>query len=93
MFPHPRRVRKQISVARGEVISSNRGLRGSERINFIMLLHVVHDNSANRKCAQVGVGRGVESMVASRIGGYATPQTCRFYRPLLNLGHYSKFQN
>ena len=57
------------------VISSNLGLRGSERINLIFLPHVVHGSSATRKFAQVGVGREVGCIVASRIGGYATQRT------------------
>ena len=64
------------------VISSNRALRGSESINLIVLPHAVHDNSVNRNCAQVGVGGGVKSMVASRIGNTQRNKQCRSYRVL-----------
>jgi hypothetical protein len=59
------------------VISSSFGLQGSESINRISLPHLVHGNSVTRKCAQVGVGRNVGSIiVASCIGGHTTPRTC-----------------
>jgi len=49
------------------VISSNFGLRGSESISLIWSPHLVHGISVTRKCAHVGVGRGVcSSMAASR---------------------------
>jgi hypothetical protein len=49
------------------VISSNFGLRGSESISLIWSPHLVHGTSVTRKCAHVGVGRGVcSSMAASR---------------------------
>jgi hypothetical protein len=64
------------------VISSNRALRGSESINLIVAPHAVHDNSVNRNCAQVGVGGGVKSMVASRIGNTQRNEQCRSYRVL-----------
>jgi hypothetical protein len=64
---------KKLSVFSQEsqryVISSNLGLQGSESINRIFLPHVVHGSSVTRKCAQVGVGRCVGSIVASRIWG------------------------
>jgi hypothetical protein len=77
------------------VISSNRGLRGSESISLIVLPHAVHDNSVNRNCAQVGVGWGIGSMVASRIGGYATQRTCWLYQvtEASKTSLYSRFQN
>ena len=57
------------------VISSNLGLRGSERISLIFLPHVVHGSSATRKFAQVGVGREIGCIVAPRIGGNTTQRT------------------
>jgi hypothetical protein len=71
------------------VINSNFSLRGSESINRILLPHVVHGNSATRKYAQVGVGGGAGSIVASRIGDTQRHEHAGSMRFTSELNHYS----